>query len=828
MLRKILLASAAGLVLAAGAAPVVAQTAGSAASSTATAAPAPGEWRNGLFGVRVDRQKGKATVRLPAPGADGVLGRYLYQPGLSAGVGMDGMGLDRSGLGQTQVVAFRKVGNRVFAEFENHRFRAQNADADQVNAVAASFSPSVVWSGEAIETGADGSVTVDISGFLDRDAINAVGRLKRARLGAFKAAPTLGYLDADQTLVFPDNVEFQTVQTYTSDEPGPELSRVTPESRSVTLAVRHSFIRLPDDGFRPVLHDPRSGTSAQVTVTDFAADLDQPVVSRLARRFRLEKTDPAAARSPVRKPIVFYVDRAAPPAIRQALIEGGNWWAQAFDRAGYIDAFRVEVLPEGAHPMDARYNIISWVHRETRGWSTGTSVNDPRTGEIVRGVVQLGSLRDRQDKMIFEGLVGAARSGTGAEDDPDRLAYHRLRHLSAHEIGHALGISHNFAASTFEGRASVMDYPAPWVIADGDRLDFSQAYTTGVGAWDRYVIDWLYGDAPGQDPAARRAALAAEAQGKGYRFVNDDDTRPLGSLQPYGAMWDNGTDPTAEFANTLAVRRIALSRFGLANLPAGAPAADLRRVIVPIYLYHRYQTTAVGRQVAGVDYGYAVSGDGHERAEVVPADKQRAALEALMQALSPAELDLRDDLIDLLSSGQSGNADRQTEIELFEGRTDAVFDPSSAAAAASEVVFETLLAPARLNRLVEQQRRDPGQLGLAEVLDRVATAVGSTGSLSSRQAELRRVVRARYAAYLAALIQGKDLSSTAQGVVRDSARRFGEQLKRCRGDRLETAQCAYLAEVLTGSPEALKALSETLPVAQPVPPGAPIGGGDWS
>ena len=820
MLRKVLLAGAAVLVLAGAAVPTGAQTApASAAASTA--------WRDGLFGVRQDARKGKISVRLPAPGADGVLGRYLYQPGLSAGLGLDGAGLDRSGLGQAQIVVFRKVGDRVFAAFENTRYRAVDADADQVNAVAASFVSPVVWSGEAAETAADGSVTVDLSGFLERDAINAVGRLKRAKLGTFKPAANLSYVDTAETLVFPDNVEFQTVQTFASDEPGGELSRVSPETRSVTLAVRHSFIRLPDESFKPVLHDPRSGTSAQVLVTDFAADLDTPVVSRLARRFRLEKTDPAAARSPVKAPIIFYVDRAAPPAIREALIEGGNWWAQAFEQAGYLNAFRVELLPEGAHPMDARYNIISWVHRETRGWSTGTSVNDPRTGEIVRGVVQLGSLRDRQDKMIIEGLVGAARAGTGGEDDPDRLAYHRLRHLSAHEIGHALGISHNFAASTYEGRASVMDYPAPWVIADGDRLDFSQAYTTGVGAWDRYVVDWLYGDAPGQDPVARRAALAAEAQAKSYRFVSDGDTRPLGSLQAYGAMWDNGEDPAAEFANTLAVRRIALSRFGLDNLPDGAAAADLRRVIVPIYLYHRYQTTAVGRLVGGVDYAYAVKGDGRERADPIPAERQRGALEALMRALSPDVLDMPDSVLDLLSSAQSGSGDRQVQIELFEGRTDAVFDPSSAAASAAQVVFETLLAPERLNRLVEQQRRDPGQLGLVETLDRVAVAVGSEAALNPRQAELRRVARARYAAHLAALIQGKDLSSTAQGAVRDSARRFGEQLKRCRGDRLETAQCAYLAEALTGPVEGLKALSETLPVAQTVPPGAPIGGGEW-
>ncbi|WP_453977453.1 zinc-dependent metalloprotease [Brevundimonas sp. Marseille-Q4549] len=820
-MRKVLMASVAGLVLLS-AVPAAAQT-----SARTTSASAPAAWQEGLFAVRADPQKGKVTVRLPAPGADGVLARYLYQPGLSAGLGMDGAGLDRSGLGQAQIVAFRKVGNRVFAAFENEDFRAQNADADQVNAVAASFTAPVVWSGEVIETGPDGAVTVDLSGFLERDAVNAVGRLKRARLGTFKPAPTLSFIDTARTLVFPENVEFDTVQTFTSDEPAVELSRVSPEPRAVTLTVHHSFIRLPDAGFQPVPHDPRSGTSAQILVTDFAADLDHPVVSRLARRFRLEKTDPTAARSPVKKPIVFYVDRAAPPAIRQALIEGGNWWAQAFDQAGYVDAFRVELLPEGADPMDARYNIVSWVHRETRGWSTGTSVNDPRTGEIVRGVVQLGSLRDRQDKMIFEGLVGADRSGTGGEDDPDRLAYQRLRQLSAHEIGHALGIAHNFAASTFEGRASVMDYPAPWVIADGERLDFSRAYTTGVGAWDRYVVNWLYGDAPGQDPQARRAALAAEAQARGYRFVNDTDTRPLGSLQPYGAMWDNGADVVAEFANTLAVRRIALSRFGLGNLPAGAPAADLRRVVVPIYLYHRYQTTAVGRQIGGVDYAYAVSGDGRERADPVPAARQRAALDALMLALSPETLDLPDRVLDLLSSAQSGVPDRQTDIELFDGRTDAVFDPSSAAAAATEPVYETLLAPERLNRLVEQQRRDPSQLGLQETLDRIALTVGSGGALSPRQAELRRVARARYAAYLAALIQGKALSSTAQGMVRDAANRFGDQLKRCRGDRNETAQCAYLAQALTGPVEGLKALGETLPVAQPVPPGAPIGGGDW-
>lgn len=808
-MRKMMMAGAAALVLATGMAPMaMAQT-----PPAATAA-----WQDGLFAVRTDAARGKVSARFGAPDAMGVVGRYLYQPGISAGIGMDGTGLDRSALGQAQVVAFSVVGNKVFARFENNRYRAEGASDDEQNAVAASFATSIIWSGDVLERHADGSISVDLSGFLERDAVNIVSRLKRAGQGSYKPAPNLSYLEAGETLVFPDNVEFQTVQTYTSDEPAGSIARVAPDGRSLSLSIRHSFIRLPDDGFTRVAHDPRAGTSGQVTVTDFATDLDTPVVSRLARRFRLEKTDPSAARSRVKKPIVFYVDRAAPLAIRQALIEGGMWWAEAFDKAGYIDAFRVEVLPEGAHPMDARYNIIAWVHRETRGWSTGTSVNDPRTGEIVRGVVQLGSLRDRQDKMIFEGLLGADKSGTGLADDPDQLAYHRLRHLSAHEIGHALGISHNFAASRYEGRASVMDYPAPWVIARDGELDVSGAYTTGVGAWDQFTVDWLYGDKPGVNPVARRAALAAEAQAKGYRFVSDGDTRPLGSLQPYGAMWDNGEDPVAELANVLEVRRIALSRFGLNNLPDGAPMADLRRVIVPIYLYHRYQTTAVARQIAGLDYGYAVKGDGHERAVSVDPATQRASLDALMGVLAPAQLDIRDDLLDLLSSEQSGNNERQFGIELFEGRVGGVFDPASAASASSEVVFETLLAPERLNQLVEQSRRDAGQLSLTEVLDRLQTELAGSAGLSPRQAELRRVVRSRYASYLGTLAEGHALNPTAKATVLDAGKRFGEALKRNRGDRLEVAHSTYLGNILTGPVEGWAVLK----VAQAVPPGAPI------
>ncbi|MGH6999258.1 MAG: zinc-dependent metalloprotease, partial [Phenylobacterium sp.] len=448
--------------------------------------------------------------------------------------------------------------------------------------------------------------------------------------------------------------------------------------------------------------------------------------------------------------IVFYVDRAAPEPIRSALVEGAAWWSQAFEAAGFIDAFQVKVLPQGADPLDVRYNVVNWVDRATRGWSYGQAVVDPRTGEIVKGSVLLGALRVRQDMLIFEGLVGAHHNGTGGPNDPIQVSLDRLRQLSAHEVGHSIGFAHNFAGST-QDRASVMDYPAPRVLLKDGRIDLSDAYGTGVGGWDRFTVDWLYG-ADGE-PALRKVKASVD---QGQRYVTDVDSRPMGVAQPWGSLWDDGADPVAELNRMMAVRRAALDQFGLGALKPGEPVANLKRKYVPIYLLHRYQLEAASKLVGGVDFAYAVIGDGRETSPPVPAAQQRAALSALLATLDPQALDTPETLTAMLSSAQSGDPDRQYVIEVFATAGGPVFDPLVAAEVAAGLTLDNLLAPDRMARLVDQHRRDPGQLGVGEMLDQLIDTAFTPAS--GRLGEVARRVQTRLVLNLASAARDPKLS----------------------------------------------------------------------
>jgi hypothetical protein len=544
----------------------------------------------------------------------------LHYVSLPAGVGSNDIGLDRGQLGPRHVVEFRRVGPRVLMVEPNYEYRADSQNPLERKAVDDAFAESVL-AGFQVAAETDERVLVDVSDFVLSDAHGVAESLRRSNQGTFRLDRARSALYLDRTRGFPRNTEIEVTLTFQGERPGSWVRSVTPTPTAVTVRQHHSFVELPALGeYQPRAHDPRAGYGG-ISYLDYAVPLGESMQRRFISRHRLEKRDPSAEVSDPVEPIVYYLDPGTPEPVRSALLEGAAWWNQAFEAAGYRDGFQVAMLPADADPMDIRYNVIQWIHRSTRGWSYGSSVTDPRTGEILKGHVSLGSLRVRQDYLIAEGLLSPYRDGDEQPTEVEEMALARIRQLSAHEVGHTLGLSHNYISSA-QGRASVMDYPHPLVQLDSDgEIDLSDAYDTGIGEWDKVAITYGYADFPaGTDEASALDAVLSTARSEGITFVTDQDARPTGSAHPQVHLWDNGTDPATELDRMMDVRRVALDRFGERAIRSGMPLATMEEALVPLYLHHRYQVEAAVKVIGGLEYTYALRGDGQEPLRPVAAE----------------------------------------------------------------------------------------------------------------------------------------------------------------------------------------------------------------
>lgn len=778
---------------------------------------------SGLLDFYIDRDGGRVWLTVPPPlGSEGVAGEFLYIEGLLSGLGSNPVGLDRGQIGETRVVRVRRIGRRVVIEAPSLQYRARSDNAAERRAVEHSFATSVLWSGNIGALDPDGTSLVDITSFLIRDAHNVAARLKRAEQGPFKLDESRSLLLPENCLAFPENLEFEALLTYAGTEPGSHVRSTAPVGESISLIQHHSLVKLPAPGYTPRAFDPRMASFA-MSFADYATPLGEPTETKWIVRHRLQKANPDSETSPAIEPIIYYVDRGAPEPVRSALIEGASWWNEAFEAAGFENAFRVKLLPEDAHPLDVRYNMIQWVHRSTRGWSYGGGVRDPRTGEMIKGHVSLGSLRVRQDIILFEGLLGAENTGSGAPNDPVEIALARIRQLSAHEVGHTLGFSHNYAASTYAGRASVMDYPAPLLRVDenGD-IDASSAYTEGIGDWDKHAVRYAYTEfPPGTDETTELDRLVGEGLQHGLLFLSDADARGAAAAHPLASLWDNGTDPVAELEEVMAVRQVALDRFGKDNIGRGRPLALLHEVFVPVYFHHRYQVEAAAKSLGGLNYTHAVNGDAEPTTSPVPGLDQRRALRSLLATLEPEILDVPESVLEVMyprAFGYSGNR------EMLSGHTEPTFDALAAAATAADLVVGLILQPERMARLVDFHRRDSSLPGPREVFANLIDEVFDTRDHEmARLAEIRRAVQ-RVTTDRIVTLAGDDAASpavrtAAEATLRDLANRLAKPAEGTEWNDHRTSLVEDIDRYLTA-----RQWRPTLrPPALPIPPGSPIG-----
>ena len=748
---------------------------------------------------------------------------FLYVESLPAGIGSNDIGLDRGQLGNSFIVRFDRSGPKVLLVAPNYDFRAVTNDPDEKLAVKDAFAESTLW-GFEVAAEESGRVLVDATAFYLRDVHHVTNSLQQSQQGTYRLDPSRCAFYLANTKNFPQNTEIETTLTFTGDPSGQFIRQVVPSPEAVTVRERHSFVQLPGPGYKPRVFDPRSSFFG-ITYMDFATPIEEPITKRFISRHRLAKKDPSAAVSEPVAPIVYYVDRGAPEPVRSALVAGARWWNQAFEAIGYKDAFRVEVMPPDVDPMDVRYNVIQWVHRSTRGWSYGESLSDPRTGEIIQGRVSLGSLRDRQDFLIAEGLLAPYEKGKPLSPKLLEMVLARLRQLAAHEVGHTLGLQHNYAASPVN-RASVMDYPAPYVKLGADGVpDLSEAYAKGIGEWDKVSIAYGYQDFPaGTNEQSALDQILSNAFSRGLMYLTDQDARPASASSSVAHLWDNGKNVVDELGNVMKVRASALRRFGENNIREGAPLATLEDVLVPIYMYHRYQVEAAAKVVGGQDYTFSLKGKGDRNPQIVAPEEQRRALDAVLDTIKPDALMLPESLLKLIPPRPAGYARTREDFRI---RTQPTFDALAPAEAITEHVSGFLLNPERAARLVQFHARDPRNPGLVEVVDKIITSTWKAPVASGYAGEIQHTVDMVILGDLMALASAEHAPNQVRAVAEiklDQLKTWlGTQRTLTRDDN-QRASLYYAMEQIKRFQDDPKKMNITRPQAPP--DGQPIGM-DW-
>lgn len=762
----------------------------------------------GFFNFEWKDSTGKIMLEI-----DNLDQEFLYVNSLSAGVGSNDIGLDRGQLGNERIVAFKRSGNKILMVQPNYDYRAESENAKERQSVKEAFAQSVIW-GFKIASEKEGRIMIDLTPMLLSDAHKVAARLKSSKQGTYKLDESRSAIYLPRTKAFPQNVEFESLITFTGTPAGSEIRSVTPSADAVSVRMHHSFVKLPDNKYTPRKFHPFSGFNS-MTYQDYAAPIYEGMEKKYIRRHRLEKKNPSAAKSEPVEPIIYYLDPGTPEPVRSALLDGARWWNQAFEAAGYINAFQVEMLPDGADPLDVRYNVIQWVHRSTRGWSYGASVSDPRTGEIIKGHVSLGSLRVRQDFLIAQGLLSPYGTDDESHSDMMDLALARLRQLSAHEVGHTIGLAHNFAAS-YNNRASVMDYPHPIVkLTDDGKMDLMDAYEVGIGDWDKRTILYGYQDFPeGAKEAVELKNIIDKSIEDDFLFISDGDSRPAGGAHPYSHLWDNGKSPITELKRLTRIREKAISNFGEGSITTGTPYSRLENVLVPIYLAHRYQVEGVAKMIGGLNYTYALKGDPQSLiTEIVDPQIQQEALDALLTTLEPQFLEIPERILKLIPPAAYGySRDRET----FTRYTSTTFDPIAAAEGSANHTLAFLLNDDRLARLVHHHARDSRQITLEDYLTSISEAVFNPRLENGLQEQISNSTQRLYVMHL--LKQARDskgfgqLSAEAYNILGKIDAMYLKE---------ETANNRYLKKLITDGLDTSKPLS--LPSMPEMPPGSPIG-----